>query len=111
MTSVAEIKTKSEINEKEFSQMTKLLNESFFVKKSSKNKSIIERQGQMLTLFTEVLNKYLELKFLRNKKTKIEFLNFIDKLNLQKEMINLQKGVTNLEDIKTAANRFGRKSQ
>jgi hypothetical protein len=111
MTSVAEIKTKSEINEKEFSQMTKFLYESFLIRKSRNSKSSLEKQGQILALFTEVLNKYLELQFLSDKKRKIEFINFIDKLNLQKEMIDLQKGVTNIDNIKIAANRLGRKSQ
>ena len=48
---------------------------------------------------------------LNDKKKKLEFINFIDKLNLQKELLDLQKGITNIDDIKKSAQRFGRKSQ
>jgi hypothetical protein len=111
MISITEIGNKNEINEKEFRQMTKLMYDSFLIKKTKKDKSLLEKQGLLIGLFTDLLNKYLEFQFLTSRNTKLEFINFIDKLNLQKEIIELQKGVTNIDDIKTASRRLGKKAQ
>ena len=110
-TTLTEKKGKDEIGEKEFSEMTKLIYGSFLIKRTKNDKSVIEKQTILISLFTQVLNKYLEFQMLDDKKTKLEFINFIDKLNLQKEQLDLQKGITNINDIKVAAQRFGHKSQ
>jgi hypothetical protein len=64
----------------------------------------------LISSFVKLMDKYLELKVI-DKKNRIEIINFIDKLNLQKELLDLQKGVSNMKDIKVAAHRLGRKSQ
>ena len=110
-TTLTELEGKDEIGEKEFSEMTKLMYGSFLIKRTKNDKSVIEKQTILISLFTQVLNKYLEFQMLDDKKKKLEFINFIDKLNLQKEQLHLQKGITNINDIKEAAQRFGRKSQ
>lgn len=110
-TTLSEIRTQNEIDEKEFGEMTKIMYGSFLIKKANKDKAILEKQTILISLFTEMLNKYLEFQMLSDKKRKIELINFIDKLNLQKELLELQKGITNIDNIKEAAQRFGRKSQ
>jgi hypothetical protein len=108
---LSELKAQNEIEEEEFSEMTRLLYGSFVLKKPNKDKKILEKQSILISLFTEMLSKYLELKMVNDKKIKLEFINFIDKLNLQKELLDLQKGITSINDIKETAQRFGRKSQ
>lgn len=110
-TTLSQIETKNEIEEKEFSDMTKLMYSSFIIKSTIKDKRILEKQAILISLFTEMLNKYLELQMLDDNKNKLEFINFIDKLNLQKELLDLHKGVTKIDDIRETAQRFGRKSQ
>src|SRR5260221_11331222 len=108
---LSEIRNRNEIREKEFDEMTKLMFDSFLIKKSRKDKSLLEKQTYLISLFSDILNKYLEFQMLSDRKRKLEVINFIDKLNLQKELINLQKGASNIDDIKAKAQRFGRKSQ
>jgi len=110
-TTLSEIETQNEIEEKEFSEMTKLMYGSFLIKKTKRDKAVLEKQTILISLFTQMLNKYLEFQMLSDKKKKLEFINFIDKLNLQKELLDLQKGITNIADIKETAQRFGRKAQ
>ena len=45
------------------------------------------------------------------RKNKLELINFLDKLNTQKELLELAKGQTNITDIRKAAKRLGKKSQ
>ncbi len=47
----------------------------------------------------------------REKKEKLELINFIDKMNIQKELLELQKEETNISQIETAGKRLGKKSQ
>lgn len=110
-TTLSEIETKNEIDEKEFSEMTKLMYGSFLIERAKRDKSILEKQTVLISLFTQMLNKYLEFQMLNDKKKKLEFINFIDKLNLQKELLDLEKGITNIDDIKKTAQRFGTKPQ
>jgi hypothetical protein len=53
----------------------------------------------------------LELQLGDSRETKLEFINFLDKLNMQKELLELEKGETKISDIKAAAKRLERKSQ
>lgn len=108
---IAEIRNQNEIQENEFEEMTKLMFDSFLIKKSRKDKSILDKQTYLISLFTDILKKYIELQMLSDRKRKLDVINFIDKLNLQKELLDLQKGVTKITDIKEAAQRFGGKSQ
>jgi hypothetical protein len=111
MGTTLEIKKKNIINEQEFRHMTDLMFNSFLVTKYGANKSFLGKQALLIELFTNLINKYLELQILTDKKGKLEFINFIDKLNLQKELIELEKGITDIKDIKQSAQRLGRKAQ
>ena len=106
-----QIRNQNEIQENEFEEVAKLIYNSFLIKKSRKDKTTLEKQTYLISLFTEMLNKYVELQKLTDKKRKLKVINFIDKLNLQKELLDLQKGVTKISDIKETAQRFGRKAQ
>lgn len=108
---LTEIRDQNEIQENEFDEMTKLMFDSFLIKKSRKDKAIIEKQTYLISLFTEMLNKYIEFQMLSDRKRKLEVINFIDKLNLQKELLDLQKGASKIADINESAQRFGRKAQ
>jgi hypothetical protein len=109
-TTLTRIKKQNEINEEEFNDITKLLYSSFLLKRSTKDPSIIEKKLFLLTSFAELMNQYLELRMV-DRKNRLELINFIDKLNLQKELLDIQKGVTDIRTIKETAQRFGRKSQ
>lgn len=60
----------------------------------------------------KILNQAMnELKNSKNAKDKLALMHFIDKLIMQKELLELQAGITNLADIQIAAQRLGKKSQ
>ncbi len=106
-----DINTKNEIEESEFSKMTKHVYGSFLLNQRKSKKSDLDKQIILISLFSQMLEKYLELQMLNDKQLKIEFINFIDKLNLQKELLDLQKGKTELRKIRTASRNLGRKAQ
>lgn len=111
MNAIERIKKYNSIEETEFDSMSKLMFHSFQINKNYKSENYIVKKEELITSFTQFLEKYLELDFLNSNKEKLEIINFIDKMNMQKELLELQKGDINISDIQIAANRLGKKSQ
>lgn len=112
MNAIEKIKKQNSIDETEFDGMSKLMFQSFQINKSDyKSENYIAKKGELISSFTQFLEKYLELHFLSSKVEKLVLINFIDKMNMQKELLELQKGNTKMSDIKIAGNRLGKKSQ
>ncbi len=106
-----EIEDFNKINKREFNNITDLLLESFLLNQHYKNKDIIDKKEELLTFFSAFLQKYLEIEFFKSSAEKLQLINFIDKLQLQRELLELEKGQNKLSDIKLAAKKLGRKSQ
>jgi hypothetical protein len=110
MLTVAEIESNNKIDENEFSQMTHIMFHSLILHPAVTDKSLLEKKSLLLTEFTDFLNKMIRFKVTdRNKK--VELIDFIEKLNLQRDLIDLQKGLINMEDAKRTADNLGRKAQ
>lgn len=111
MTTVQEIEGLNQINQEEFNNVAKIMLDSFLIREITKDFSILSKKEELIEIFSSLLEKYLEFEFVDSKESKLYLINFIDKLNMQKELLELSKGKTNIADIKLAAKRLGRKSQ
>jgi hypothetical protein len=111
MNAIEKITKRNSIDETEFESMSKLMFQSFQINKQYKSESYLTKKEELINSFTQFLEKYLELHFLNSKKEKLEIINFIDKMNMQKELLELQRGDIKISDIQIAANRLGKKSQ
>lgn len=96
---------------KEFNNVADILLESFLIKNHGKNDDEIDKKEELLNLFSTLLQKYLEMRFLKSSADKLQLISFIDKLQLQKELLALENGQNKLPDLRLAAKRLGRKSQ
>ena len=112
MTTVLDkLEQQNTIDEQDFDKMSKLVFHSFLINRSYKSHSFLDKKDELLNYFTQFLEKYLELQFLSSKKDKLELINFIDKMNMQRELLELQRNETDMTQIKTAGQQLGRKSQ
>ncbi|MCL6460512.1 hypothetical protein SAMN05444372_11712 [Flavobacterium micromati] len=111
MNAIERIKKHNSIDKVEFDSISKLMFQSFQNDKEFKNENQLTKKEELLTSFTQFLEKYLELDLLNSKKEKLEIINFIDKMNMQKELLELQKGDNSISNIQIAADRLGKKSQ
>ena len=84
---------------------------SFLIKRNYKSHNFLDIKEELISHFTKFLEKYLELQLLNSKKDKLGLINFIDKMNLQKELVGLKKNETTIEEIEKAGRSLGRKSQ
>lgn len=109
MTTVSQIENK--IDRHEFDNISRMLLESFLVDANNESASAINKKEELLEHFSLFLKKYLQLHFLTSSQDKLRLINFIDKLNGQRELLELRKGKTKLADIKLAGQRLGKKSQ
>jgi hypothetical protein len=111
MTTLQKIENLNKIDQQEFDHITKILLESFLIKRSYTSNSFLSKKEELLDKFSAFLETYLELHFTNSKLTKLELINFIDKINMQKELLEMAKGDLKISDIKLAGSRLGKKSQ
>lgn len=102
-----EIKQKDQFSEADLNQVTKIIFYSFSINHLEK----FDEQEQLLDYFKIFLKKYLNSNLLTTRKSKVQLINFLDKVNLQKELLELRKGEINIDQIKLAAQSLGKKSQ
>ena len=111
MTTLQAVKEYSQINDEELHEITKIMFDSFVIHGSYKSSSFVSKKEIMISLFTDLIEQYLKLNFSGSRDRKLQLINFISKLNMQKELLELASKEANLEDIQIAAERLGRKSQ
>jgi transcription initiation factor TFIIIB Brf1 subunit/transcription initiation factor TFIIB len=111
MTTIKEIKKQNKISASEFDSISKIVLDSFLLDVETKDISQFQKKKELLDIYKSFISKYLELKFVHSKEEKLTIIRFLDKLNLQKELLDLSEGLINLSDIKSAAKSLGRKSQ
>jgi hypothetical protein len=112
MTVIEKIEKQNNIEEQEFDHiMSKLVFQSFLVNKSYKSHNFLDKKEELIIHFTQFLEKYLNLQFISSKKDKLDLINFIDKMNMQRELLELQRNETDISQIQLAGKRLGKKSQ
>lgn len=111
MTILEKYENENTLEEQDFDKVSKLMFQSFLIKGNYKNQNFLDKKEELISYFTQFLEKFLELQFLNSKKDKLHIINFIDKMNIQKELVELRKNETTLEEIEKAGKSLGRKSQ
>lgn len=100
----------NKIAEEKFNALSSKIFQSFLLNKSSSLKAI-ENKDALINSFVIFLNKYIETDLIKSNKEKMDFLNLIDNLNLQKELLQLRRKELTMSDVKKAGTRLGKKSQ
>lgn len=111
MTAIKELEKNNKIEQSEFDNISKMLLESLQIKSDYKSVSFLNKKDELLEHFSMFLEKYLQLHFLTSPQDKLQLINFIDKLNMQRELLDLKKGKIKRSDIELAGQRLGRKAQ
>ena len=71
----------------------------------------MEKKEELMMHLTQFLEKYLELQLLKGKDDKLEIINFIDKMNLYRELLEVQKNSVLHSQLEKAGRSLGKKSQ
>jgi hypothetical protein len=116
---VKEIDSLNKIGAEEFDRISRILFDSFKISSTdspnvelkSKQISDLSKKEELIISYSSFLNKLLELKFVESKKSKLELIDFLDKLNLQRELIEIAQGQLTFSDVNKNAKRLGKKSQ
>lgn len=111
MTAIQEIQDKNKIEKHDIDNLSNIVFDSISVKGSYKTTTQLEKKEKLIDAFSSFVEQLMELRLTSSKQSKLELINFIDKLNMQKELLELEKGETTIADIQTAANRLGKKAQ
>lgn len=113
MTAIDTLVKENKLDLRDFDRVTKLVYHSCVIDESNEDDSnqILVKKEELLSHFGQFLEKYLELEFLSSKKEKLELINFIDKINLQKELLELLKNESHFSQIQKAGQKLGKKSQ
>jgi hypothetical protein len=111
MTALKILKENNQIEHHKFKDLMNVIFESLLIKTVDVDSIYILKQKKVNNQFAVFLEQFVESGFIDSKQSKLEFINFIDKLNMQKELLEIESKAVNLKDIKIAANRLGKKSQ
>ena len=111
MKTLEKIKHLNVVEKEDITLMSYLLYESISIKRAYKSEHIVDSKEEILNIFTSLFEKVLTERSLLSKKDKINVIHFIDKLNTQKENLEIIKGNILTKDIKAASKRLGKKSQ
>lgn len=111
MTRIQEIENLNKINHEDFQIVMESMFESLLIKREYKSLEVLEKKEELLDMFSSFIEKYLEMRFGVSGKNKIQFINLIDKLNLQREALEYSKDKNSYDSLKVAAERLGKKSQ
>lgn len=116
---VKEIDKINKIGAEEFDRISRILFDSFKISSTdfpnvelkSKQLRDLSKKEELIISYSSFLNKLLELKFVESKKSKLELIDFLDKLNLQRELLEIAQGQLTFSDVNKNAKRLGKKSQ
>lgn len=111
MTTLDTVKGLNQIDDQELHGITKIMFDSFYKHREYKSAAYVSKKEKLIDSFANFLEQYLELNFPGSKQTKLKLINFIDKLNVQKELLEIESGETSIASIKLAADRLGKKAQ
>jgi len=68
-------------------------------------------QQPFLNIFSTFLENSIHASNFKSQKTRLDIINFLDKVNRYKEFKMIESGELKVEDLEKMAERFGRKAQ
>jgi|ERR1700733_6914522 hypothetical protein len=99
------------IDEDDLAKMSTALIESVLIKKVYKKESIISYKEDMLDSIGALLTKILVNDSGMSREAKLNVINLLDKINTQKEVLELIRSRVSAEDLLIASERLSKKSQ
>jgi hypothetical protein len=111
MTSGVKDKQRQAVEMEDTNEIVSFILTSIFEDVDYKRVNTIHKKEQLIDAFSSLLVKYMETKSVSSNTRKLEILKMLDRLNEQKELLDLQLNKINLKDIKEAGRRFGKKAQ
>lgn len=111
MTAIQEIRDKNQIERHDIDNLSSIVFDSILLKGSSKSTSQLKKKEKLIDVFSNFIEQLIELRLISSKGNNLELINFIDKLNMQRELLELEKGETTISDTQTAAGHLGKKAQ
>jgi hypothetical protein len=99
------------IKEDDLSKINTALFESFYINNISIKESLVDYKEDIIETFSELLKKMLFKNLEMSKESKLNIINFLDKLSTQKENLEMIKSKTSISDIQEASKRLSKKSQ
>lgn len=109
MSTIKELQNLNQINKEDTNSIFEIVHKAIFINREYKSDSFVNKKSDFIYDFTEFLEGFLEKRFFKDKNDKLHIMNFIDKLNTQKEILELQK--ENISELKKASIRLNKKSQ
>lgn len=111
MATAKEIQEKNFIKEEEFECISDIVYNSFIIKWDYKTTNKLNKKEELMDSFIIFLEKYLKFETVNSKERKLAVINFIDKLNLQKDLYEIEKNKITNKELAIVSKRFGRKAQ
>jgi hypothetical protein len=110
MNTLEEIDSINAIDEGDLAKFSAILWDSLLIKRIYKRESLIGYKEDMVEGVTYLLKKMF-LNDALSKESKLHIINLLDKLNTQKEYLELIKSKISNKDIEAASERLSQKSQ
>ncbi len=79
--------------------------------KREKDSLLLSKKIEILDSLIANLNLYFSLNLFKNVQEKLTFIKFVDKLIIEKEVLEIELGVTDSFSIQEAAEHLGKKAQ
>lgn len=112
MTLLEKYEVENKIDEQEFDNVMSGVFHSFLLHSYSyKSDSHLRKKDEMLDQVGQLLETYIDLKFKISQDEKLTILSFLDKINMQRELLELKRNEIAMSDIKNASKRFSKKAQ
>ena len=111
MITIAELDTINVVNEDDLSKINIVLLESFLVNNFNLNEEVVIYKENIIDGFMELLKKMMSQNSEMSKESRLIVIKLLDKLNVQKENLEIIKLKTDISDIRKASERLSKKSQ
>lgn len=107
-----QIKEENKISFSEFEEFSQPLFKSIVItlSQSFSEKDLIKKQRALITL-KQLIDDVTSIGALSTQDEKLKTINFLEKIDLQIELIDLKLDKLNSSDLKTAGIRLGKKAQ
>lgn len=99
------------IDENDKKKISTVLIESVLIKKVYKKESVISYKEDMLDSISTLLTKILANDSGMSTEAKLNLIHLLDKINTQKEVLEMIRSKVSAEDLLIASERLGKKSQ
>jgi len=111
MTALEKYEVENKIDEKEFDHVMSNVFHSLTFHSSYTRVTLLDKKDEMLDQFAQLLETFIDLKFSTPKIQKLNIINFIDKVNMQRELLEVKRNEITVSQLRTASKRFGKKAQ